>query len=53
MRVAGRPINLPAHPASRPAPAPLLGQHTDEVLRELLGCSDEQLRAWRDAGVIG
>jgi crotonobetainyl-CoA:carnitine CoA-transferase CaiB-like acyl-CoA transferase len=52
MRTVGRPINLPAHPDPRPAAAPLLGEHTDEVLRELLGCSDEQLAEWRAAGVI-
>ena len=52
MRTTGRPINLPAHPDARPGPAPVLGQHTDEVLRELLGCSDEQIAAWREAGVV-
>jgi crotonobetainyl-CoA:carnitine CoA-transferase CaiB-like acyl-CoA transferase len=52
MRTMGRSINLPAHPDARPTAAPLLGEHTDEVLRELLGCSPEQLSAWRAAGVI-
>jgi crotonobetainyl-CoA:carnitine CoA-transferase CaiB-like acyl-CoA transferase len=53
MRTTGRAINLPAHPDARPTAAPLLGEHTDEVLRELLGATPEQLREWRDAGVIG
>jgi crotonobetainyl-CoA:carnitine CoA-transferase CaiB-like acyl-CoA transferase len=33
-------------------PGPRLGQHTDDVLRELLGLSDERLRALHAAGVI-
>jgi crotonobetainyl-CoA:carnitine CoA-transferase CaiB-like acyl-CoA transferase len=52
MRTTGRAINLPAHPDPRPTAAPVLGEHTDEVLRELLGATPEQLREWRDAGVI-
>jgi len=31
---------------------PLLGQHTDEVLRELLGCSVEQIAKLRADGVL-
>ena len=33
-------------------PGPRLGQHTDDVLREVLGLSDERLRALHAAGVI-
>jgi crotonobetainyl-CoA:carnitine CoA-transferase CaiB-like acyl-CoA transferase len=36
---------------SRPAPTP--GQHTDEVLRDVLGTSPEQIASWRSAGVLG
>lgn len=35
----------------RSAP-PLLGQHTDEVLGELLGFGGEEIRAMRDGGVV-
>ncbi|TMC01882.1 MAG: CoA transferase [Chloroflexi bacterium] len=52
MRTTGRAIKLPAHPDARPTAAPLLGEHTDEVLRELLGATPGQLAAWREAGVI-
>jgi crotonobetainyl-CoA:carnitine CoA-transferase CaiB-like acyl-CoA transferase len=31
---------------------PLLGQHTDDVLRDVLGYSDEQQTALRNKGVI-
>ncbi len=34
-------------------PPPLLGQHTDEVLREVLGYSDERIAALRAQGAIG
>jgi len=53
IRTTSRAINLPAHPAPQPSAAPTLGEDTDQVLREVLGCSDDQLHAWRDAGVIG
>ena len=52
IRTTGRPITLPAHPDPAPEPAPLLGQHTDEVLRELLGATPEQLRDWRASGIV-
>jgi len=32
--------------------APRLGEHTDEVLRELLGMSDGEIEALREAGVV-
>jgi crotonobetainyl-CoA:carnitine CoA-transferase CaiB-like acyl-CoA transferase len=32
---------------------PRLGEHTDEVLGEMLGMSDERIREFRDKGVIG
>jgi crotonobetainyl-CoA:carnitine CoA-transferase CaiB-like acyl-CoA transferase len=34
-------------------PAPTVGQHTDEVLRELLGLGDDDLGALRAEGAIG
>jgi crotonobetainyl-CoA:carnitine CoA-transferase CaiB-like acyl-CoA transferase len=33
--------------------APGLGQHTDEVLRDLLGYSEDEISALRDEGVVG
>jgi crotonobetainyl-CoA:carnitine CoA-transferase CaiB-like acyl-CoA transferase len=45
MRFSGTPIEY------RLAP-PLLGQHTTEVLRELLGKSDAEIARLRAAGVI-
>jgi succinate--hydroxymethylglutarate CoA-transferase len=39
-------------PKIRSAP-PLLGEHTDEVLREVLGYSVEEIRALREQKVVG
>ena len=39
-------------PLSVPRGAPRLGEHTDEVLRELLGLSDAEVAALRSNGVI-
>jgi crotonobetainyl-CoA:carnitine CoA-transferase CaiB-like acyl-CoA transferase len=34
-------------------PAPMLGQHNHQVLRDIAGLDDEAIRALEDAGVIG
>ncbi|MFO1327785.1 MAG: CoA transferase [Rubrivivax sp.] len=45
------PLRLPASPVRHVAP-PMLGQHTDEVLRTRLGLDDAALAALRADGVI-
>ncbi|WP_024511380.1 CoA transferase [Bradyrhizobium sp. ARR65] len=47
------PLNLELTPASDPVAAPLLGQHTDEVLRTILGYNDARISALADAGAFG
>jgi crotonobetainyl-CoA:carnitine CoA-transferase CaiB-like acyl-CoA transferase len=37
-------------PPSRPAP--LLGQHTDEICRELLKLSEEEIRTLKQEGIL-
>ena len=46
------PLQIPTSPPQIRRPPPTLGQHTDEVLGDLLGCAPEEIRAWRDAGVV-
>jgi crotonobetainyl-CoA:carnitine CoA-transferase CaiB-like acyl-CoA transferase len=49
---AGMAWKLANRPNGIPAPAPLLGQHTDEVLRGLLGCTEGEITAFRTSGAI-
>ena len=49
--VKGLPYRLDGKGIAIDLAAPDLGQHTDEVLRELLGCDDEALRKLADMGV--
>jgi CoA:oxalate CoA-transferase len=51
--VLGSPLHLGEAAPLSPSPAPELGQHNREVLGELLGMSDEQVRALEEAGVLG
>lgn len=48
----GNPLNFSATPVSYRRPPPTLGEHTGEVLEELLGFGAERLERLRDAGVI-
>jgi crotonobetainyl-CoA:carnitine CoA-transferase CaiB-like acyl-CoA transferase len=42
IKIAGNQIKLSGTPVSYNRPAPLLGQHTEEILRELLGIGHEE-----------
>jgi formyl-CoA transferase len=50
-KTVGCPIRLSDSPVQVSA-SPLLGEHTDEVLRELLGYGDAELTAARGEGAI-
>ena len=47
------PLHFSGTPVVPPVAAPMLGQHTDEVLREVLGYSEAKLAELRAAGVLG
>jgi formyl-CoA transferase len=51
IRVVGPAVKLSETPASLRRPSPRLGEHTEEVLREI-GYSDEQIRALAARGAI-
>jgi crotonobetainyl-CoA:carnitine CoA-transferase CaiB-like acyl-CoA transferase len=53
VRLDGPPFLLSDTPAAVAGPGPLLGEHTDEVLRDLLGLGDAERAALRAEGVIG
>jgi crotonobetainyl-CoA:carnitine CoA-transferase CaiB-like acyl-CoA transferase len=46
LKFSETPVEYRHHP-------PLLGQHTDEVLRDVLGYDDDKIAELRDAGAIG
>jgi len=50
--VPGSPINFGAFTREPPRRAPLLGEHTDEILSWDLGLSDAEIDRLRDAGVV-
>jgi crotonobetainyl-CoA:carnitine CoA-transferase CaiB-like acyl-CoA transferase len=52
LREVASPVRT-AGEVSRPAPAPRLGQHTDEILGGLLGYSPARLAALRASGAVG
>lgn len=48
----GNPIKLPESPTDYRRPPPTLGEHTDEVLAELLGMNEDELAELRAGEVI-
>jgi formyl-CoA transferase len=50
--LVGNPIRMSATPPAYDRPPPQLGEHTDAVLRELVGCSEQELQSLRQAGAI-
>ena len=49
--VVGNPIKMSDSP-SEVARSPLLGEHTDEIMRDVLGFSEAEIAAAREAGAI-
>ncbi|MDN3235524.1 CoA transferase [Pseudomonas luteola] len=47
------PMRLSRTPVEYRRPPPLLGEHTEQVLRYLLGHGDARVNAWRQAGIVG
>ena len=52
MKVIANPVRLSETPADYRLPPPVLGQHTDEVLKQALGLDDGRLAELRGKGVI-
>ncbi len=48
----GSPVKFSETPVSYRSAPPVLGQHTDEVLEEVLGLDEQARKALRDKGVI-
>jgi crotonobetainyl-CoA:carnitine CoA-transferase CaiB-like acyl-CoA transferase len=52
VELVASPIKMSATPVRKDLPPPMLGQHTDEVLKELLALNDSQLLDLRKQGII-
>jgi crotonobetainyl-CoA:carnitine CoA-transferase CaiB-like acyl-CoA transferase len=52
MTVVGNPVKVAGDEGAPIGPPPLLGQHTDEVLRDFLGYDDKAIRALRVDGIV-
>ena len=51
-RVAGTPLRTPGEARGAMTPAPLLGQHTDEILLGVLGLTSGAVGKLHDSGVV-
>ena len=52
MKVIGSPINLSETPSEVRSPAPLLGQHSAEILKEILNYSEDRIDALKKGNII-
>ncbi|HZW23189.1 CaiB/BaiF CoA-transferase family protein [Noviherbaspirillum sp.] len=52
VKLVGSPMKMSATPPRYDMPPPLLGEHTEEVLRELLGESEERIAALKKNGIV-
>jgi formyl-CoA transferase len=52
VKLVGNPIKMSATPPCYDMSPPMLGQHTEEVLRDLLGQSEEQIRDLQNKGIV-
>jgi crotonobetainyl-CoA:carnitine CoA-transferase CaiB-like acyl-CoA transferase len=52
IKMTGPPVRLSETPGSVQSPAPLLGEHTDQILRERLALNDEEIARLHETGVI-
>ena len=51
--VPGSPLAFSAVPRQKPIRAPQLGEHTDEVLADVLGLSSGAIGGLRDRRIVG
>jgi len=52
VRLPGNPVKVSGMPGTISKPAPRLGEHTDQVLREVLSLTSEQIAELRQQGAI-
>ena len=52
MKLVNTPVKFSHSEPSIRSPPPLLGQHTDEVLRDMLSMNEEEIQALRKEGIV-
>jgi crotonobetainyl-CoA:carnitine CoA-transferase CaiB-like acyl-CoA transferase len=52
LRTLRSPIGLPGSPDRQDLPPPLLGEHTDEILKNVLGLNDSEVAGLRSDEVV-
>ena len=52
LKIVGSPMKLSETPVQYRIPPPFLGEHTEEVLREVLGYGPEEIRCLREEKAI-
>jgi 2-methylfumaryl-CoA isomerase len=50
--VPSQPLNFSALPISEPQPAPLLGEHTDQILAQVLEMDSMEIAKLHDSGIV-
>jgi len=53
IRMVGPPVRMSETPGGVRRPAPLVGEHTESVLREMLGMKDDEIARLKNVGAIG
>ena len=53
IRMVGPPVRMSETPGGVRRPAPLVGEHTESILREMLGMKDDEIARLRQSGAIG
>ena len=53
VRLPGIPVKFARTPARVQGPPPRLGEHTDEVLRDVVGLSEAEITELRSSGAVG
>jgi len=52
IQMTGPPVRMSDTPGSVRAPAPLLGEHTEEILRDRLGMTSDEIEHLKQAGIV-